>query len=166
MTSDIPSLITSCKAAGASLCIIYIEEAHAQDEWPIRSAKATVDGLPILYNKAISLDDRLAAANDFARDYKVDSSVVNLVVDDIGNAFQDLYASWPIRWFVLTASSSSSSSISGAAGAGGTAVTLNHIGQPEGAAFDFRILRQILNKARVSSQPPSPIAAAPPSSSS
>lgn len=164
MTSDIPSLITSCKAAGASLCIIYIEEAHAQDEWPIRSAKATVDGLPILYNKAISLDDRLAAAKDFVRDYKVDLSVVNLVIDDIGNMFQDLYASWPIRWFVLTASSSSTS---GAAGeAGGTTVTLNHIGQPEGAAFDFRILKQILNKAIVSSQPPSPIVAAPPSSSS
>ena len=150
MTSDIPSLITSCKASGASLCIIYIEEAHAQDEWPIRSAKATVDGRPILYNKALTLNDRLRAAQDFSRDYKVDSNVINLVVDHIGNAFQDTYASWPIRWYVLTASSSMTTTTERGGGGGGGNVILNHIGQPEGAAFDFRVLKQILQKGRVS----------------
>ena len=137
MKVHIPSLITSCQSVNASLCIIYIEEAHAQDEWPIRSATQTVDGKPILYNKAIVLDDRLIAAQDFKRDYNVDSSKCNLVVDHIDNGFQNLYASWPIRWYVLSASS----------GLADAKVTLNHIGQPDNAAFDFRVLKRILTRA-------------------
>jgi len=137
MKVHIPSLITSCQSVNASLCIIYIEEAHAQNEWPIRSATQTVDGKPILYNKAVVLDDRLAAAQDFKRDYKVDPMKCNLVVDHIDNGFQNVYASWPIRWYVLTSSSSLADS----------KVTLIHIGQPDNAAFDFQVLKRILSRA-------------------
>ena len=76
--------------------MVYIQEAHAQDEWPIASCRLSKKGLaagaagaagaggaagtaggggacgaPVLYTQQTVIGDRLAAAHDFVRDYAV-----------------------------------------------------------------------------------------------
>ena len=106
----------------AALAVVYIEEAHATDEWPISSARLAAAPVAIAAHKTI--DDRLAAATSFARDYAVPLDRVALVADGMGNAFQSAYASWPIRWFVFEARSAGD-------------VVVVRIGEPDEASFDM-----------------------------
>jgi hypothetical protein len=110
--------------ARAQLALVYIQEAHAQDEWPISSCRlakvprveaagggaagvgaagggaggGAAHGAPIIIKQQRSIEDRLAAARDFVRDYALplqpegDAAApgVLVVADEIGNSFQDL----------------------------------------------------------------------------
>ena len=76
----------------ADLLTIYIEEAHALDEWPI--------GSRIAYAQPKSDADRLSIARDFidATGYRLP-----MLVDPVstGNPFSRLYAPWPIRFYIV-----------------------------------------------------------------
>lgn len=71
---------------------IYIEEAHASDEWPI--------GSRICYVQPKSDDDRIKIAKDFidATGYRLP-----LLIDPVslGNPFSKEYNPWPIRFYVI-----------------------------------------------------------------
>jgi len=77
---------------------VYIIEAHAQDEWPICSARWSPTGKPILYNQTRTLEDRTRAASDFARDFKMKMPII---MDDMDNSFEKHYAPWPFRIFIV-----------------------------------------------------------------
>ena len=70
--------------------MVYIREAHASDEWPL----GTVCSRP--QHKAI--EDRLAAAREFATNYAFDTL---MVVDSISNEFNNVFAAWPERYFCV-----------------------------------------------------------------
>ena len=142
--------LAEAKAAKAHVAIIYIQEAHAVDEWPISSCFMSRVGRPLpaegweeaeeeLCGGTVSIPQhtsmaaRIAAASDFVRDNGVRESLV-VVADMLDNGFQNLYASWPIRWFILSA-----------AGAGG-AVIVERIGAPEDASFDFGEVADLLDE--------------------
>jgi len=78
---------------------VYILEAHAQDEWPISSARWSPTQRPILYNQTHTIEDRLAVAKDFIRDFNFPIPVVLDRPDE--NLFEKAYASWPVRIYVL-----------------------------------------------------------------
>ena len=78
---------------------IYILEAHAQDEWPICSARWSPTETPIQYNQTRTIAERLAVAKDFVRDFNIDMPVV--VDKPEGNLFEKLYAPWPVRIYVI-----------------------------------------------------------------
>ena len=49
-------------AAAADWRFVYVAEAHAQDEWPLRSARFTADGQPVVVDQPRTLDARLGLA--------------------------------------------------------------------------------------------------------
>ena len=137
-------------AARAQLAVVYIQEAHAVDEWPISSVRLSRLGLgppqapagseagapaargqPVCLQQATSLAQRLEAARAFVHDYGVDEAAVAVCVDEMGNRFQDTYAAWPLRWYVFRAS-----------GAGEVRVT--QIGEPEDASFHIEEIGDLL----------------------
>lgn len=67
---------------------IYIAEAHADDEWPIRTEKK----LKIKQHQTI--EDRQAAAKLLQEEY---GWKIPLVLDSMENAFQTAYSGWPLR---------------------------------------------------------------------
>lgn len=75
---------------------MYILEAHAQDEWPIGSE----------YNTKPKCDqpktdaERQAIARRFATEYKLHASV-RYCVDPIANPFDNAFASWPVRFYIV-----------------------------------------------------------------
>lgn len=140
MRGGVDSFVTMARAlAGrARVVIVYIQEAHARDEWPILSARAAApgrEGVPVDYAQHASLDDRVAAAGDFVRHYSLPLDLLPVAADGMGNGFQDAYAAWPIRWYIFEHAPGSSSGSGG--GAGGGRVIVRHIGQPDDASFDL-----------------------------
>jgi type I thyroxine 5'-deiodinase len=73
---------------------VYIKEAHALDEWQMDANEKE----NVCYSQPKTLKDRVAIANDFARrfDYRVP-----LVVDDMDNKANALYAGWPERFYIV-----------------------------------------------------------------
>jgi len=71
---------------------VYIEEAHAVDEWPI--------GSRICYNQPKCDNDRIHIAEDFiqATGYRLP-----LLIDSVSenNPFSKIYNPWPIRFYVI-----------------------------------------------------------------
>ena len=76
--------------------IVYITEAHAQDEWPISSARDSPNGKPILVNQHKTMEDRIKAAKEFVKAFKLPRTF-RVLVDNMDNEFMDQYASWPFR---------------------------------------------------------------------
>ncbi len=115
-------------AAELAVAVVYIDEAHATDEWPISSARDAPRGEPVAYAAHRSMEDRLVAARDLAADFELTAAGVTVVADDLAPAtsFQSRYASWPIRWGVF---------VQADAGA-----TVLEIGQPEEASFDLSLV--------------------------
>lgn len=69
---------------------VYIAEAHASDAWPLGNIVATPDHK--------SMEERLAAANDFVTRF---GSQLPCVVDGMTNAFDEAFAVWPERFYVV-----------------------------------------------------------------
>ena len=78
---------------------VYILEAHAQDEWPICSARWSPTDKPIVYNQTQTIEERLSVAKDFIRDFQFPIPVVIDKPDE--NLFEKLYAPWPVRIYIL-----------------------------------------------------------------
>ena len=71
---------------------IYIAEAHASDEWPIRTKKS------LQCRQHQSNLERWNAAVKFAKDYNYQ---IPCFIDSIKNEFQTNYAAWPARAFLI-----------------------------------------------------------------
>lgn len=76
--------------ATADFVVVYITEAHAQDEWPI--------GDPLQINQPLTDAERVGVARQFAADYEIQ---IPVLVDSVTNQFEQAYAAWPIRFYVL-----------------------------------------------------------------
>ncbi|KAL4440384.1 hypothetical protein ABPG75_003385 [Micractinium tetrahymenae] len=77
---------------------VYITEAHAQDEWPISSARYTPDRQPVLLSQPQSTEERAAAAARFVEQYGFQAP---MLVDPIDNPFDAAFAPWPLRFYIL-----------------------------------------------------------------
>ena len=71
---------------------IYIAEAHASNEWPIRTKKE------ICINQHKTSSERCNVANKFKNHYEYHMKVF---VDPINNIFESTYSAWPLRVFVI-----------------------------------------------------------------
>lgn len=77
---------------------VYISEAHAQDEWKLGKP----DGVCVNQHK--TLEDRIQAAKNFVRDFELPSgedTSMTIVVDSWENDFDNSFAVWPERAFVV-----------------------------------------------------------------
>lgn len=80
--------------ARASMLTIYIEEAHAVDEWAVPLPRRTGGHI----NFAKNIDDRLQAARDFIRDHNYPC---DLVCDDMCADANLLFDAWPERLYII-----------------------------------------------------------------
>jgi len=69
---------------------VYIEEAHADDEWPLSTT------FTIKQHKTI--EERLAAAQRLVEEF---GSKIPVLVDSMTNEFNREFSVWPERWFLL-----------------------------------------------------------------
>jgi len=74
----------------ANFVAVYIAEAHAQDEWPL--------GRKVCLNQHKTLEERLAVARQFKKDYNLE---IPLLVDLMDNNFDQYYSSWPERFYII-----------------------------------------------------------------
>jgi len=77
---------------------VYILEAHAEDEWPICSSRCSPNGKPIRYFQTKTIQDRITVAKEFIQAFQLK---IPLIVDNIHNSFENLYAPWPLRIFIV-----------------------------------------------------------------
>lgn len=85
--------------AVARMLTIYIEEAHAADEWRLPESKVEVDdGTTICVHK--SMEERLSAAKLFVekRKFPVEMS---LVCDSMEGQVNARYDAWPERLYII-----------------------------------------------------------------
>lgn len=73
--------------------VVYIEEAHASDEWPVGS-------LTSITHQPKTIQERCELATLVQRNL-LGLNEVEVVVDSMQNSFQNAMASWPIRLYVL-----------------------------------------------------------------
>jgi len=77
-----------------SFLFVYIQEAHPEDGWQMKSNERDA----VLFPKAKVLADRQHAATQCRGGLKL---TMPCVVDTLDNKVDDLYAGWPERMFVI-----------------------------------------------------------------
>ena len=87
---------------------VYIAEAHAMDEWPIRSARFNHGRGPVLIERQPrKAKERCDLARRFAREFLFPSHDscphIQLLVDnpESGDLFEKEYAPWPLRLYLI-----------------------------------------------------------------
>lgn len=75
-----------------NIIIIYIDEAHAIDEWPIGNSAGVINF------KHKSLKDRIGYALKFKKENKVN---IPVYIDNFENDFKNIYKSWPFRAIII-----------------------------------------------------------------
>lgn len=93
--------------SGRFRCLfVYILEAHAEDEWPIGGA--------VKFQQPTTLERRCAVAREFIEGMSVEIPVlVDAVEEDLQDepnpdapqTFQELYAGWPVRLYIIDSDS-------------------------------------------------------------
>lgn len=78
----------------ARFLTVYIKEAHPEDEWQMDSNEKE----NVCYPQPKTLRERVAIANDFVKRFHYD---VPILVDDMENSANDVYAGWPERFYVV-----------------------------------------------------------------
>jgi len=83
----------------ADFAYVYVEEAHASDEWPLGDVES--------FAQPRTMDERLALARRFAEEYAAPAGAlfgdapIPVYVDTMANELERRYAVWPERLFVL-----------------------------------------------------------------
>jgi len=77
-------------ASFADFLAVYIIEAHARDQWP--AGKISTCTQPT------TNQERLELANTLVESKQV---TIPLLVDPIENGFEEAFAAWPIRFYIL-----------------------------------------------------------------
>lgn len=80
------------------ILLLYICEAHAEDEWPINSSRFNGSRGPVCVRQPTTESERIALARRFREDFPCISQVP-MLVDSMDNEFERLFAPWPLRFF-------------------------------------------------------------------
>lgn len=81
---------------------MYIEEAHASDEWPIRSSRYMPNQEIVDVRQPRLISERVVLAQGFVKSFDLEPEMKVLVDDpEQGNLFEKAYAPWPIRIYVI-----------------------------------------------------------------
>ena len=99
------SLAEAFKAQGGATAFVYIAEAHALNEWPLRSKLAMTDGKEaVVEEQHTTTAERCAAARKMLHDLGRESfGDMQVLVDDLdaGEVFSKTLSPWPTRFFVV-----------------------------------------------------------------
>lgn len=82
----------------AQFLFVYIQEAHATDEWPISSSRFNGDRGIVSITQAKTIEHRVQAMQAFQRDFQLQMPVL---AADIEGVFEEAFKPWPIRVLVF-----------------------------------------------------------------
>lgn len=85
--------------SAVSFVAVYIQEAHAHDEWPISSSRANASRGIVTINQPTTNEERCTVARQFHQDFEFR---LPLLVDTVENRFDAAYAPWPLRFYVFS----------------------------------------------------------------
>jgi hypothetical protein len=85
---------TTKRQARASMLTVYIEEAHAVDEWAVPLPRRTGGHIKF----ARTIQDRIQAARDFVRDHSYPG---DLVCDSMEGDMVRCFDAWPERLYII-----------------------------------------------------------------
>lgn len=74
----------------ADFLVVYISEAHPKDVWPL--------GKHVEIDQHKTIEDRINAAKFYKKQFGLK---LPIVVDGMDNEFDNIYASWPERFFIF-----------------------------------------------------------------
>jgi hypothetical protein len=74
----------------AHFVYVYIEEAHADDEWPLSTT--------FCIKQHKTMEERLTAAKKLVEEF---GSTIPVLVDSMANEFNTKYSVWPERFFIV-----------------------------------------------------------------
>jgi len=72
--------------------IVYINEAHAHNEWPIRTDPSLC--IPQHLNHQERIEQALRLQDEY-------QCAIPILIDSIHNIFSNLYSLWPLRVFMI-----------------------------------------------------------------
>ena len=85
-----------------AFAFLYIEEAHASDEWPIRSSRYMPNEEIVDVKQPKLVAERIALAKRFTAIFGIGPEMKVLVDNpEEDNPFEKAYAPWPIRIYVI-----------------------------------------------------------------
>lgn len=99
---------------------VYITEAHAVDEWPI--------GSDIVVKQPKTIDERKKICKQFIEHSNWDQTLIPMYLDEIQNHFDDTYAAWPVRFYIVQEEK------------------MQYIAEPIGESYSMEILEEEINK--------------------
>lgn len=70
--------------------LVYIAEAHADDEWPI--------GSDLVFNQPKTLEDRQKIIMEFFQKTEFEWPCL---MDNEKNEFDEIYSAWPLRFYII-----------------------------------------------------------------
>jgi hypothetical protein len=87
----------------ANFLVVYVAEAHATDEWPIQSARFNAGRGAVCIAQTRTLAARAEQAERFSVDFGFTAAGVPTACDDpeAGEPFEQAFAPWPVRFYVL-----------------------------------------------------------------
>tara|TARA_B100000795_G_scaffold5589_1_gene4087 strand:+ start:640 stop:993 length:354 start_codon:yes stop_codon:yes gene_type:complete len=112
--------------------MMYVEEAHASDEWPISSGRFNKGRGAVQINQPKTSTERIEVAQQFLNNYdiSVEKETCRLQVacdiPELDNPFEKYYAPWPLRLYVVQNG------------------TMRFIAQPKNCTYDVTELRAFL----------------------
>jgi len=109
--------------------MVYIEEAHAEDEWPISSGRYNGGRGPVKINQPKTAAERVDVARMFLKNFDIPTEdKMQCVVDnpEAGNQFEKAFAPWPLRIYVVEDSK------------------MAYIAEPSDCTYDVSLLRDWL----------------------
>lgn len=113
--------------------MVYIAEAHALSEWPIRSARFSKTGPVLVQEQPTKLKERCDLACRFRDEYDV-PDFVDILIDDPEqeDPFCTVYSPWPLRLYLIREG------------------IIQWIAQPKDTSYDDAVYEmfQILEKSR------------------
>mmetsp|Transcript_11213 Transcript_11213/g.19684 ORF Transcript_11213/g.19684 Transcript_11213/m.19684 type:complete len:136 (-) Transcript_11213:29-436(-) len=89
--AELISTIQQIQAARVFVVMVYLQEAHADDLWPL--------GYGI--KSHANIDERLAACKQFLENHpRLKQSLNGVAVDTMADSFLHTYGAWPERYFL------------------------------------------------------------------
>ena len=104
---------------------MYINEAHAVDEWPISSSRASTEIVNIQAHRNIG--ERIEAAVQLVKKYRLEELHWSTYVAPMDGTFELVYKCWPIGMYTFQDN------------------MLRFAAEPKNAIFDLQGLQQELN---------------------
>ena len=101
----VPALCRIKHELNPDMVLVYGSEAHAVDEWNISSGRGNCGRGPVLVAQHKTLADRCKAASKMHTDFEL--GWMPMLIDSMDNQFDEHYAAWPLRWYLLLRSGES-----------------------------------------------------------